>query len=297
VSCRELVVLPVAYKLLLLLQVWLSVAAAAAVLMVEGVDPHYVLFALGLRLTKLLPSAITWLLTIPFLLQGFVKHTKVGVYSMQQVWEQAPAQREIMATFLSDSRIKYELGSSQLALSTRDVDIVVKKAIKALVHSLQVSAPTPTLHVQVTVYRSPLVPASCVRCVERNSRSTLHQARPTMGFELRMGSQQWFHNNELATFGLTTVDCQQWVHNSWNDVSELTTVGFDISGSTTVASTTVNPQQFSGSTTMGRQKWPCDSLVDVSGSTVDAGGRCYCVGAAGACNAHLAYCHSATVLQ
>ncbi|DBB08139.1 TPA: hypothetical protein ACH3X3_008328 [Trebouxia sp. C0006] len=69
--------------------------------------------------------------------QGFVKHTKVGVYSMQQVWEQAPAQREIMATFLSDSRIKYELGSSQLALSTRDVDIVVKKAIKALVHSLQ----------------------------------------------------------------------------------------------------------------------------------------------------------------
>ncbi|DBA81006.1 TPA: hypothetical protein ACH3X2_007212 [Trebouxia sp. C0005] len=72
-----------------------------------------------------------------YLQQGFVKHTKVGVYSMQQVWEQEPAQREIMAAFLSDSRIKYELGSSQLALSSRDVDIVVKKAIKALVHSLQ----------------------------------------------------------------------------------------------------------------------------------------------------------------
>ncbi|DBB05516.1 TPA: hypothetical protein ACH3X1_012469 [Trebouxia sp. C0004] len=69
--------------------------------------------------------------------QGFVKHTKVGVYSMQQVWEQARAQREIMAAFLSDSRIKYELGSSKLALSSRDVNSVVKKAIKALVHSLQ----------------------------------------------------------------------------------------------------------------------------------------------------------------
>ncbi len=78
---------------------------------------------------------------MPFPLQGFVNHTKVGVYSIQQVWQQAPAQREIMATFLSESRIKYELGSSQLALSSRDVDIVVKKAIQALVHSLQVSTP------------------------------------------------------------------------------------------------------------------------------------------------------------
>jgi len=35
----------------------------------------------------------------------------------------------------------------------------------------------------------------------------------------------------------------------------------------------------------------------VSGFTANAGGRCYCVGVAGACNAHLAYRHSATVLQ
>ncbi len=145
----------------LLLQVWLSVAAAA-VLMVECVDPHSVLFALGLGLTNPLSSADTWLLTIPLLLQGFVKHTKVGVYSMQQVWEQAPAQREIMAAFLSDSRIKYELGSSQLALSTRDVDIVVKNAIKALVHSLQVSAPTPTPHVRSQSTGPALTPYPCL---------------------------------------------------------------------------------------------------------------------------------------
>ncbi len=75
---------------------------------------------------------------------------------MQQVWEQAPAQCEIMAAFLSDSRIKYELGSSKLALSSRDLDIVVKKAIKALVHSLQVSAPTPTPHVRSQSAGQPL---------------------------------------------------------------------------------------------------------------------------------------------
>ena len=127
-----------------------------------------------------------------FLLQGFVKHTKVGVYSMQQVWEQAPAQREIMTAFLSDSRIKYELGSSQLALSSRDLDIVVKKAIKALVHSLQVSAPASLVHDSSVLNMSGTV---------RPTRFKLVQQWVLLQ---RMGSQQWARNS-----GYTTVVSQQ----------------------------------------------------------------------------------------
>jgi len=127
----------------LLLQTCISVAAAVPV--VAGVDAHFVLSCIAFWAHK--PAV--WQHTAcnsSLLLQGFVKYTKVGVYRMQQVWEQAAAQREIMAAFLSDSRIKYELGSSKLALSSRDVDIVVKKAIKALVHSLQVRTPAPHVH-------------------------------------------------------------------------------------------------------------------------------------------------------
>ncbi len=146
----------------------------------------------GFGVTNLSSSAIRWLLTIMFLLQGFVKHTKVGVYSMQQVWEQAPAQREIMTAFLSDSRIKYELGSSQLALSSRDLDIVVKKAIKALVHSLQVSAPASLVHDSSVLNMSGTV---------RPTRFKLVQQWVLLQ---RMGSQQWARNS-----GYTTVVSQQ----------------------------------------------------------------------------------------
>lgn len=128
----------------LLLQTCLSVAAAVPV--VAGVDAHFVLSRIAFWAHE---PAVLWQHTASnnsLLLQGFVKYTKVGVYRMQQVWEQAAAQRDIMAAFLSDSRIKYELGSSKLALSSRDVDIVVKKAIKALVHSLQVRTPAPHVH-------------------------------------------------------------------------------------------------------------------------------------------------------
>lgn len=118
---------------------------------------------------------------------------------MQQVWEQEPAQREIMAAFLSDSRIKYELGSSQLALSSRDVDIVVKKAIKALVHSLQVSALALLLH---ELNMSKTVDSIRFKPGQQwigNNGWTYNSGLATVG------SQHWFHNNELTTFGFTTV--------------------------------------------------------------------------------------------
>lgn len=164
-----------------LLQLWLSVAAAA-VPMVQGVDAHFVLSTLHFGVTNLPSSAITWLFTILILLQGFVKRTKVGVYSMQQVWERAPAQREIMAAFLSDSRIKYELGTSKLALSSRDLDILVKKAIQALVHSLQVSAPAPLVHDSSVLNMSELVALTRFKLIQQ-----------------WVSISGWAHNSGLAT--------------------------------------------------------------------------------------------------
>ena len=72
-------------------------------------------------------------------MQGFVSRTKVGVYSLKHVWEQAAARQEIMAAFLSDQRIKYELGRSELPLSARDLQPPLTASIQALVDSLQVS--------------------------------------------------------------------------------------------------------------------------------------------------------------
>jgi len=156
----------------LLLQTCLSVAAAVPV--VAGVDAHFVLSRIAFWAHE---PAVLWQHTASnnsLLLQGFVKYTKVGVYRMQQVWEQAAAQRDIMAAFLSDSRIKYELGSSKLALQQR------------CRHCCQESHQSPGAQ---STGQNPCPTCTSQQFVEyeRNSRSNSLQARTTMGSQQRLG--------------------------------------------------------------------------------------------------------------
>ena len=72
-------------------------------------------------------------------MQGFVRHTAVGLYSLKQLWEQSPAQREIIREVRQDARLVHELSRCQLALSARDLQPALQASVTALVNSFQVS--------------------------------------------------------------------------------------------------------------------------------------------------------------
>ena len=75
-------------------------------------------------------------------MQGFVRYTSVGLYSLKQVWAQPIAQRNIMYELRQDARLTGELYRSQLTLSGRDLELAMQSSVTALVNSLQVIYPT-----------------------------------------------------------------------------------------------------------------------------------------------------------
>lgn len=78
-------------------------------------------------------------------MQGFVKHTAVGLYSLKQVWEQnststsnSSPQQQIMREVRQDPRLGAELWRCQLPLAARDLQPALQASVTALVSSLQV---------------------------------------------------------------------------------------------------------------------------------------------------------------
>ena len=43
--------------------------------------------------------------TFTVCVKGFVSHTKLGVYTMKQMWEESAARQDILDAFLSDQRV------------------------------------------------------------------------------------------------------------------------------------------------------------------------------------------------
>lgn len=72
------------------------------------------------------------------LMQGFVRHTTVGLYSLKQVWARPTAQHHIMRELRRDPRVGSELCRSQLTLSSKDIELAMQSSVTALVGSLQV---------------------------------------------------------------------------------------------------------------------------------------------------------------
>ena len=71
-------------------------------------------------------------------LQGFVRHTAVGLYSFRQVWQCAPAQRDIMKQLRLDPRLSYEQSRCQLPLASNELQLAMQSSVTALVNSFQV---------------------------------------------------------------------------------------------------------------------------------------------------------------
>ena len=85
-----------------------------------------------------LPMCVSVRVCVVF--QGFVRHTKLGSYRLKEVWQEAGVRREILASFLADQRIKYELSRSELPLSGRDLQPALVASVQALVEGQQVRA-------------------------------------------------------------------------------------------------------------------------------------------------------------
>ena len=67
-----------------------------------------------------------------------MSHTKLGVYTMKQMWEESAARQDILDAFLSDQRVRYELSRSELPLSRQELRPAVLASIRALIDELQV---------------------------------------------------------------------------------------------------------------------------------------------------------------
>ena len=76
-------------------------------------------------------------------MQGFVRHTAVGLYSLKQLWEQDSSsncspQQQIMREVRQDPRLGHEMWRCQLPLAARDLQPALQASVTALVGSLQV---------------------------------------------------------------------------------------------------------------------------------------------------------------